>query len=67
MLSRLQKKLNQETNVAIWITRLISYVMKWLGRKSGHTGYFITQFLTGYGCFKSEGGPAVKGTHRSAV
>lgn len=34
-----------------WTKRLTRNIENWQNRKHGQTNYFITQFLTGHGCF----------------
>ena len=34
-----------------WIARLIVNLAEWKGRRYGEINYYLTQFLTGHGCF----------------
>ena len=36
-----------------WTYRVIRNIEKWVGRSYGETDSFITQFLSGHGCFRS--------------
>lgn len=36
-----------------WTKRLIPNIARWFGRKHGTVDYWLTQFLTGHGCFQS--------------
>lgn len=36
-----------------WTHRLIPDVTKWVNRQHGEVGYYITQLLTGHGCFRA--------------
>lgn len=36
-----------------WTYRLIPQVEHWVNRKHGETNYYLTQMLTGHGCFKA--------------
>jgi len=35
-----------------WTYKLIPELQRWLGRKHGHVDFYLTQLLTGHGCFK---------------
>uniref|UniRef100_W8ADE4 Putative 115 kDa protein in type-1 retrotransposable element R1DM n=1 Tax=Ceratitis capitata TaxID=7213 RepID=W8ADE4_CERCA len=35
-----------------WTKKLIPNVSKWIERQHGETDYYLTQFLTGHGCFR---------------
>lgn len=47
-----QGRYSNHSGVAEWTRRLISNIERWVGMDFGETEYFMTQFLTGYGCFK---------------
>ena len=36
-----------------WTARLIPDLVKWTGRQHGETDFYLTQFLTGHGCFNA--------------
>lgn len=36
-----------------WTYKLIPYVKSWCNRRQGAVSYHMTQFLTGYGCFRA--------------
>lgn len=36
-----------------WTARLIPQIEPWVGRKHGEVSYYMTQFLSGHGCFRS--------------
>lgn len=36
-----------------WTARLIPQIEPWVGRAHGEISYYITQFLSGHGCFRS--------------
>jgi len=35
-----------------WTYKLTPELQRWLGRKHGHVDFYLTQLLTGHGCFK---------------
>lgn len=40
------------TTKARWTKKLIPTVREWIKRKHGETNFYLTQFLTGHGCFR---------------
>ena len=46
-----QKRWSSSTN-GRWTHRLIPDVARWVERKHGVVDYYLTQFLSGHGCFK---------------
>ena len=47
-----QEKWNALRGKAEWTRRLIPTIDEWMSRQHGELNYWITQFLTGHGCFK---------------
>jgi len=48
-----QQEWDDERATGQWTKRLIPDVRRWASRAYGATGYFLTQFLTGHGCFQA--------------
>ncbi len=41
-----------QSNKGRWTYRLIPQLTTWMNRKHGEVDYYLTQFLTGHGCFR---------------
>lgn len=53
ILDEWQRRWREDTSTTSWTRKLIPDVRPWINRKHGTLNYFITQTLTGHGCFKS--------------
>ncbi|XP_046869189.1 uncharacterized protein LOC124461774 [Drosophila willistoni] len=47
------QRIGRDSNHGSWTRRLLPDIRQWLNRKHGQTDFYLTQLLTGHGCFKS--------------
>lgn len=47
-----QKRWDEETTKAQWTKRLIRNIREWLDCRHRELNYYLTQFLTGHGCYR---------------
>lgn len=52
LLRQWQQRWLRNTGTAIWTKTLIPDLIKWTGRRHGEVNYYVTQALTGHGCFQ---------------
>lgn len=47
-----QERWSHSSSPAAWTRKLIGNIRNWLGRKHGEVDFYLTQALTGHGCFQ---------------
>lgn len=52
-MNRWQTRWENLVGVGAWTRRLIPDIRRWTARKTGAVDYFLTQFLSGHGCFRA--------------
>ena len=52
ILGKWQQKWQEEAHKGQWTKRLIPNLKEWIERKHGETNYYLTQMISGHGCFQ---------------